>query len=77
LLETAKVCFQQSSQLQGESLDDWAERVFTLVTNAFKDLPEYFSNRQTVSKFCEGLVDKEAAAMDKPSTMEVAMNKLQ
>ncbi|XP_060602282.1 uncharacterized protein LOC132755437 [Ruditapes philippinarum] len=77
--ETAQVCFQQSSQLQGESLDDWADRVMTLATNALKDLPEYYSNRQTVSKFCEGLVDKDAAvavAMDRPSTMEEAMNKV-
>jgi hypothetical protein len=82
LAETAQVCFQQSSQVQGESLDDWADRVMTLAANAFKALPEYYSNRQTVRKFCEGLVDKEAAVavpvtMDKPSTMEAAMNKIQ
>jgi hypothetical protein len=37
LAETAKVCFQQSSKLQGESLGDWADRVMALAINAFKD----------------------------------------
>lgn len=79
LAETAQVRFQQLSQNQGESLDDWADRVMTLATRAFKDLLEYYSNRQAVIKFCEGLTDKDAGlavAMDKPSTMEQAMNKI-
>lgn len=79
LAETAQARFQQSFQNQGESLDDWADRVMTLATRAFKDLPEHYSNRQAVIKFCEGLTDKDAGlavALDKPSTMEQAMNKI-
>ena len=77
LAETSQARFQQSAQMQEESLDDWADRVMALATKAFRDLPEHFSNRQAVSKFCEGLVDKEAGftvAMSKPSTIEEAMS---
>ena len=79
LAETAQVRFQQSSQKQGESLDDWADRVMTLATKAFRDLPEYYSNRQAVTKFCEGLLDKEASLavlMKKPSDIETAMDSI-
>ena len=41
LAETAQARFQQATQVSGESLEDWADRVLTLATKAFKTLPEH------------------------------------
>ena len=40
LIETARVNFQQASQHSEETLEDWADRVMTLATAAYKGLPE-------------------------------------
>ena len=40
LTETSKAKFRQAFQKQDESLEDWADRVMTLATPAFVDLPE-------------------------------------
>ena len=59
LAETAQSRFQQATQTSGESLKDWADRVLTLATKAFKRLQEHYSSKQAVVRFCEGLLDME------------------
>lgn len=79
LAETAHARFQQATQAPGESLEDWADRILTLATKAFKTLPEHYSNKQAVVRFCEGLLDREAGlrvGMDKPATIEQAINNI-
>ena len=76
LAETAQARFQQAIQASGESLEDWADRVLTLATKAFKTLPEHYSSKQAVVRFCEGL-HREAGlrvGMDKPANIEQAIN---
>ena len=60
-----------------ESLDDWADRVITLATKAYKDLPEKYLVKQTVNQFCIGLLDKEAGqhvCVSRPDDLEGAIN---
>ncbi|XP_013412724.1 uncharacterized protein LOC106175329 [Lingula anatina] len=57
---SAQTRFQQASQLAGESLEEWADRVMTLGCKAFTRLPDEFVSRQNVYKFCQGLWDREA-----------------
>ena len=77
LAETAQARFRQATQASGESLEDWADRILTLATKAFKMLPEHYSSKQAVIRFCEGLLDREAGlhvGMDKPANIEQAIN---
>ena len=77
LTETSKVKFQQASQRPDESLEDWADRVMTLATPAFVDLPEDHLKREAIAKFSQGCCDKDAgkhACFEHPSTMEEALN---
>ena len=51
----------------------------TLAVKAFKTLPERYARKQAVSRFCEGLLDKEAGlsvSVDDPPTIEMAINKV-
>ena len=63
LAETAQARFRQATQASGESLEDWADRILTLATKAFKRLPEHYSSKQAVIRFCEGLLDGEAGCV--------------
>ena len=77
LTETSKVKFQQASQRPDESLEDWADRVMTLATPAFVDLPEDHLKQEAIAKFSQGCCDKNAgkhACFEHPSTMEEALN---
>ena len=77
LTETSKVKFQQASQRPDESLEDWADRVMTLATPAFVDLPEDHLKQEAITKFSQGCCDKDAgkhACFEHPSTMEEALN---
>ena len=77
--ETAQHRFQQATQNVGESLEDWSDRIMTLGVKAFKTLPERYARRQAVSRFCEGLLDREAGlsvSVDDPPTIEIAINKV-
>ena len=77
LTETSKVKFQQASQGPDESLEDWADRVMTLATPAFVDLPEDHLKQEAIAKFSQGCCDKDAgkhACFEHPSTMEEALN---
>ena len=79
LAETAQARFRQATQASGESLEDWADRILTLATKAFKMLPEHYSSKQAVIRFCEGLLDREAGlrvGMDKPANIEQAINSI-
>ena len=58
LPETSRTKFQQATQQPGEMLEDWADRVLTLATPAFRDLPDQFGQREAVTKFCQGCIDK-------------------
>lgn len=77
ITETARAKFQQASQQADESLEDWADRVLTLATPAFKHLPESHRLKETISKFCQGCIDKEAAkhaCFEHPKSMQAALN---
>ena len=77
LKETSKAKFRQACQKPEESLEDWADRVMTLATPAFVDLPEHHLKQEAIAKFCQGCCDKEAAkqvCFEQPSTMEEALN---
>ena len=77
LKETSKAKFRQACQKPEESLEDWADRVMTLATPAFVDLPEHHLKQGAIAKFCQGCCDKEAAkqvCFEQPSTMEEALN---
>ena len=77
LTETSKAKFRQAFQKQDESLEDWADRVMTLATPAFIDLPEDHLKKEAIARFCQGCTDKEAAkhaCFEQPETMEEALN---
>ena len=77
IVKTAQARFWQATQASGESLEDWADRILTLATKAFKRLPEHDSSKQAVIRFCESLLDREAGlqvGMDKPANIEQTIN---
>lgn len=77
ITETSKAKFRQACQKQDESLEDWADRVMTLATPAFIDLPEEHLKQEAIARFCEGCNDKDAAkhaCFEHPSNMEEALN---
>ena len=77
LTETSQARFWQATQASGESLEDWAYRILTLATKAYKRWPEHYSSKQAVLRFCEGLLGRKAGlrvGMDKPADMEQAIN---
>ncbi|KAH3794749.1 hypothetical protein DPMN_148287 [Dreissena polymorpha] len=74
---TAQGRFQDVQQEVGVSLDDWSDRVLTLATTAFSDLPYAYATEQAVTKFCHGLLDKKAGkhvCLQLPTSMGDAMN---
>jgi len=62
LPETAQVRFSNARQTPDELLEDWADRVLSLATRAFGDLPENHMYQQAVVRFCQGAADKEAGS---------------
>ena len=69
--------FQQATQSPTESLEDWADRVLTLASRAFRDLPEHYSTLQAITRFSQGLADKAVASQVSnkvPATTEGAIN---
>ena len=77
LTETSKAKFRQAFQKHDESLQVWADRVITLATPAFVDLPEDHLKKEAIARFCQGCTDKEAAkhaCLEQPETMEEALN---
>lgn len=77
LPETSRAKFQQASQNQGELLEDWADRVMTLATPAFKDLSEKRGLQEAIARFCQGCLDREAgkhACFERPRSMQQALD---
>ncbi|KAH3772397.1 hypothetical protein DPMN_173735 [Dreissena polymorpha] len=77
LPETSRVKFQQATQQPGELLEDWADRVLTLATPAFRDLPDLFGQREAVTKFCQGCNGREAgkhAFFERPRSIQHAVH---
>ncbi|MEW8487455.1 MAG: hypothetical protein AB2705_19935 [Candidatus Thiodiazotropha sp.] len=61
LKETSKAKFRQAFQKQEETLEDWADRVMTIATPAFVDLPEDHLKQEAIARFCQGCSDTAAA----------------
>ena len=79
LPETSKAKFHQSFQQPEERLEDWADRVTTLATSAFINLPEQYSLQEAISRFCQGCRDKDAgkhACFKQPYSMQDAVNEV-
>jgi hypothetical protein len=80
LPETAQVQFNNARQTPDELLEDWAEDlVLSLVTRAFRDLPEMHMYQQAVVRLCQGASDKEAgsyASNSRPKNIEEAIDKI-
>jgi hypothetical protein len=69
--------FQTAKQAVGEDLDDWADRITTFATKAYKDLPDSFMYDQAVLQLCLGCADKDAGeqvANLKPKSMNEAID---
>ena len=58
LKETSKAKFRQAYQKSEESLEDWADRVMTLATPAFVDLPEQHLNKRQSLNFVKDVVTR-------------------
>jgi hypothetical protein len=52
LPETAQVQFNNARPTPDELLEDWADRVLSLATRAFRDLPETHMYQQAVVRLC-------------------------
>jgi hypothetical protein len=79
LLETAQVQFSNARQTPDELLEDWADRVLSLATRAFGNLPENHMYQQEVVRFYQGAADKEAgsyASNIRPKNIEEAIDKM-
>ncbi|KAH3825356.1 hypothetical protein DPMN_127231 [Dreissena polymorpha] len=79
LQATAQGHFPDVQEEVNESLDDWSDRVLTLATTAFRDLPYAYATEQAVAKFCQGLLDKEAGkhvSFQIPASMGDAFDKI-
>ena len=79
LPEMAQVQFSNARQTPEDLLEDWADRVLSLATRAFRELPENHMYQQAVVRFCQGAADKEAgsyASNIRPSTMDDAIDQM-
>ena len=78
LPETAQIQFMQAKQTTEEKLEEWADRVLSLATRAFKNLPDEHMYQQAIMRLCQGATDKDAgqyAANLRPKTMEDALDR--
>ena len=76
LPEVAQVHFNYARQAPEESCVDWAERLQTLASQAFSNLPDDYVQKQLVLRFCQGSTDREAGQHTlnhKPPTLENAL----
>jgi hypothetical protein len=79
LPETAQVQFNNARQTPDELKEDWADRVLSLATRAFRDLPEFHMYQQAVVRLCQGAADKEARSYAfniRPKNIEEAIDKM-
>ena len=76
LPEVAQVHFTCARQTSEESCAEWADRLFTLATQAFPKLPDEYVQKQLVLRFCQGSTDREAGQHTlncQPATLEQAI----
>ena len=79
LPETLQMQFLSARQKPSESIEDWADRVVSLATKAFRDLPDDHMYSQAILRFCQGSIDKDAgtnAATSRPQSIEDAVDKV-
>ncbi|KAH3754711.1 hypothetical protein DPMN_189392 [Dreissena polymorpha] len=79
LPETARVTFSSARQGDNELVDDWANRVMTLASEAYMDLPEAYILQESILRFCMGARVKEAAELvinQRPASIEQAIDQL-
>jgi hypothetical protein len=79
LPETAQVQFNNARQTPEELLEDWADRILSLATRAFRELPEKHMYQQAIVRFCQGAADKEAgsyASNIRPKNIEEAIDEM-
>jgi hypothetical protein len=79
LPETAQVQFNNARQTSDELLEVWADRVLSLATRAFRDLPETHMYQQAVVRLYQGASDKEAgsyASNNRPKNIEEAIDNI-
>jgi hypothetical protein len=69
LPETAQVQFSIALQKPELLLNNWVDRVLSLATRAFRELPEKHMHQQAAVRFCQGAADKEAEAMHSISSL--------
>ena len=80
LQETLQAQFQNECQNEGETLRDWADSILTLAAKAYKDLPEAWSRRHAIIRFCMGCLELEAgqhACIQQPKSFKEAMDKME
>ena len=71
--------FNNMTQTKDESYNDWADRVLSQATLAFRHLPEDYMQSQVILRFCLGCKDKDAGesvANMHPPTVEEAVDKV-
>lgn len=71
--------FQNTRQALKECLEDWEDRVLSLATKAYRDLPEEHMYQYVILRLCKGALDKEAGSYVlniRPQTMGNAIDKI-
>ena len=79
LPERAQVQFSNARQTPEELLEDWADRVLSLATRAFRELPEKHMYQQSVVRFFQGAADKKAGNYTsniRPKNIEEVIDKM-
>ncbi|VDI13841.1 Hypothetical predicted protein, partial [Mytilus galloprovincialis] len=79
LPETARVQFNNARQAPEESLEDWADRVLSLATRAFRNLPDDYMYEQAVMRLCQGIENKQLGVQIsnlQPQSIEEAIDKI-
>ncbi|XP_071151702.1 uncharacterized protein [Mytilus edulis] len=77
--ETVQVQFNNARQAPEESLEDWADRVLSLSTRAFRNLPDDYMYEQAVMRLCQGIENKQLGVQIsnlQPQSIEEAIDKI-
>ena len=78
-LENSQVQFSNARKTPDELLEDWADRILSLATRGFGDLPENHMYQQEVVRFCQEAADKETgsyASNIRPQNIEEGIDKM-
>ncbi|XP_076101128.1 uncharacterized protein LOC143070916 [Mytilus galloprovincialis] len=79
LPETARVQFNNARQAPEESLEDWANRVLSFATRAYRNLPDGYMYEQAVMRLCQGIENKQLGVQIsnlEPQSIEEAIDKI-